>query len=284
VLLALKESVTYGPVNSRRLGRSLGINLFPGSRKICTFDCAYCQYGWGEPVPGKASLPETFPLAREVLGGLGAALAALPEPPAFITFSGNGEPTLHPRFAEIAGEVIEMRDRVAPAAKTAILSNSSTVGRAPVRAALASLDVRIMKLDAGDEETFRRFNRPAPGQTLQEVLDGLAKLGGVTLQSLFAAGPGGNLAPDHVSRWVEAATSLKPLTVQLYTLDREAPSKRLARASASELEGIRSLLETRGVAAQVFGPRPLEGRGERGGSGRALRSALALWLGAAAAR
>jgi wyosine [tRNA(Phe)-imidazoG37] synthetase (radical SAM superfamily) len=284
VLLALKESVTYGPVNSRRLGRSLGINLFPGSRKICTFDCAYCQYGWGEPVPGKAPLPETFPLTREVLEGLGAALAALPEPPAFITFSGNGEPTLHPRFAEIAGAVIEMRDRMAPAAKTAILSNSSTVARPSVRAALSRLDVRIMKLDAGDEETFRRFNRPAPGQTLQEVLDGLAKLGGVTLQSLFAAGPGGNLAPDRVSRWVEAAASLKPLTVQLYTLDREAPSKRLARASAAELGGIRSLLEARGIAAQVFGPRPASGRVEPAASGRAMRAALARSPGAGGSR
>lgn len=255
MLLALKESVTYGPVNSRRLGRSLGINLFPGPRKVCTFDCAYCQYGWGDPVPKQALLPGTFPSAREVCEGLEAALAALPEPPAYLTFSGNGEPTLHPLFPEIVAGVIAVRDRLAPSAKTAILSNSSTVGRASVRTALGCLDERIMKLDAGDEETFRRLNRPAPGQSLEGVLDGLGRLRDVTLQSLFADGRGGNLGPGHVSRWVEAAASVAPREVQLYTLDREAPSKRLMRASAGRLESIRSLLGARGVAARVFGPR-----------------------------
>ena len=258
MLLALKESVTYGPVNSRRLGRSLGINLFPGTRKVCTFDCAYCQYGWGDPVPKQGLLPETFPSPKEVLDGLEAALLALPEPPAFITFSGNGEATLHPRFPPIVEGVLAIRGRLAPEARTAVLSNSSTVGRASVRAALERLDERIMKLDAGDEETFRRFNRPSPGQALQEILEGLGQLGDVTLQSLFAGGPGGNLNSRHVSRWVEAAASVRPRTVQLYTLDREAPSKRLARASTEELERIRSQLEARGVPARVYGPRPGE--------------------------
>lgn len=278
MLLALKESVTYGPVNSRRLGRSLGVNLFPGGRKVCTFDCAYCQYGWGDPVPKRGLLPESFPSPKEVLDGLEAALRALPEPPAFITFSGNGEPTLHPRFPAIVEGVIAVRDRMAPAARTAILSNSSTVGRAAVRAALARLDDRIMKLDAGDEETFRRFNRPAPGQSLAEILDGLSRLGDVTLQSLFAGGPGGNLDPDHVARWVEAAASTRPRTVQLYTLDRETPSKSLAGASPEELEGIRRRLEARGLSAQVFGSRPAKGHNGPGDSGREPKPLLSLFL------
>jgi wyosine [tRNA(Phe)-imidazoG37] synthetase (radical SAM superfamily) len=252
MLLALKNSVTYGPVNSRRLGRSLGINLFPGERKVCTFDCLYCQYGRAKPVPETSLDMAAMPSIADVLCGLEDALASLDAPPAYLTLSGNGEPTLHPGFPEVVEGILAVRDRLVPAARTAILSNSTTVSRRYVREALERLDVRIMKLDAGDEETFRRFNGARPGLTLEEVLDGLRRLHEVTLQCLFAAGPGGNLAPRNVEAWVRAAASVNPLSVQLYTLDREAPSRRLYPAAVPELEGIRERLAALGVEAHVF--------------------------------
>lgn len=252
MLLELKNSVTYGPVNSRRLGRSLGINLFPGIRKVCTFDCLYCQYGRAEPVPWTSLDPTSFPHVGQILHSLEQALASLCPPPAYLTFSGNGEPTLYPEFSDIVEGILTLRDRLVPTARTAILSNSTTVGRPWVRKALDPLDVRIMKLDAGDEKTFRRFNGAWPGLTLEEVLHGLRQLRGVTLQSLFAAGVGGNLAPRHVEAWAIAAASVKPVAVQLYTLDREAPSRRLCPAPLSELESIRQRLAGLGVEARVF--------------------------------
>jgi len=189
MLLELKEAVTYGPVNSRRLGRSLGINLFPGVRKVCTFDCLYCQYGRAGSVPNVRSDSSTLPSASEVATGVEVALRSPTDPPAYLTFSGNGEPSLHPDFPGIVEEILALRDRMIPTARVAILSNSSTVGCLRVREALRRLDVRIMKLDAGDEATFRRFNGPWAGLALDEVLTGLRALEDVTLQTLLASGP-----------------------------------------------------------------------------------------------
>jgi wyosine [tRNA(Phe)-imidazoG37] synthetase (radical SAM superfamily) len=252
MLLELKKAAVYGPVRSRRLGRSLGINLFPGRRKLCTLDCLYCQYGWTKP-GGPARLDVQRLLApEEILAAVGEALEAMDEPPAWLTFSGNGEPTLHPRFPEIVEGLLPLRDRLAPAAGTAILSNSSEAGRPEVRAALARLDLRVMKLDVGTEAAFRRFNRPAPGITLAGILEGLRKIENLTLQSLFAAGEGGNLDPRHVEAWVDTAASRSPLRVQIYTLARESPARALAPAPAGELERLRDRLLARGVAAEVF--------------------------------
>jgi wyosine [tRNA(Phe)-imidazoG37] synthetase (radical SAM superfamily) len=267
MLLALKDSVTYGPVNSRRLGRSLGINLFPGSRKLCTFDCLYCQYGRARPVSGGVLCEAAVPSAGEVLAGIEEALAQLRPRPAYLTFSGNGEPTLHPGFPGIVEGVLALRGRLAPGARTAILSNSTTVLRPSVREALGRLDVRIMKLDAGDEESFRRYNAPWPGLSLQDVLAGLRRLGGVTIQALFAAGAGGNLTPKHAEAWVRAVASVRPSGVQIYTLDREAPTGSLSQAPTCELEELRRRLGGEGIRAEVFSSvRP------NGGEGAAARA------------
>jgi wyosine [tRNA(Phe)-imidazoG37] synthetase (radical SAM superfamily) len=252
VLLALKDSVTYGPVNSRRLGRSLGINLFPGGRKVCTFDCLYCQYGRAMAVPGPDRRGTPPASVGEVLAGIEAALAHLDPGPAYLTLSGNGEPSLHPQFPDIVDGVLALRERLAPGARAAILSNSTTAVRTSVREALGRLDVRIMKLDAGDEETFRRYNAPWPGLSLRDVLEGLRTLGGVTVQALFTAGAGGNLTPKHVGAWVGAVVSLRPVGVQLYTLDREAPTRSLSPAPLPALEGLRVRLERAGIRAEVF--------------------------------
>jgi wyosine [tRNA(Phe)-imidazoG37] synthetase (radical SAM superfamily) len=252
MLLPLQRAIVYGPVHSRRLGRSLGINLLPASAKACTFDCLYCQYGWTPAEPEAPPARSALPAVEAVLAAVGDALAALPEPPAFLTFSGNGEATLHPDFPEIVAGVTALRDRLAPSTRTAVLSNSTRLHDPGVRGALARLDVRIMKLDAGTEETFRRVNRPFGGTTLASVLAGLASLGGVTVQTLFAEGPAGNAEPGEIRAWIENVVALRPEAVQLYTLDRGCPCDEIGPVGRRLLETIRDVLISAGVAAEAY--------------------------------
>lgn len=250
MLLEPKLRCVYGPVRSRRLGASLGINALPPGRKTCTLDCQYCQYGWADPAP---VVPRGFPSVGTVLAEVEERLGALSERPAFLTFSGNGEPTLHPRFTDLVAGVLELRDRLAPAARVAILSNSTTLADAAVRAALVRLDVRIMKLDAGARATFERFNRPRRGLGLRAIVDQLRRLGGVTVQALFAGGPMGNAGDEDVEAWTAAVRRVAPHAVQIYSLDREAPSREILRLDGAALQRIADRLTDVGVAATVYG-------------------------------
>ncbi len=267
MLLGPKRSVTYGPVRSRRLGASLGINALPPGLKVCTFDCLYCQYGWTDRAlvdrlvtgrdascaPGAGGDGGAcFPSVDEVLEGVDEALARCSAPPAYLTFSGNGEPTLHPDFPALVDGVIRIRDRRAPTARTAVLSNSTRAGDAVVRDALRRLDVRIMKLDAGTPATFERYNRPVEEASLDAIVEALRCLGSVTIQSLFAGGPAGNASPAEVGAWVERVGEVAPLEVQLYTLDRAWPSALIERLDDADLAAIRSALASRGIAARIF--------------------------------
>lgn len=250
MLLELKTDHVYGPVRSRRLGASLGINPLPPGCKTCSFDCLYCQYGWTPR--GCRSQPDAFPPVERVLAEVEAALVRLAEPPAFLTFSGNGEPTLHPAFPALVDGVIGVRDRLAPAARTAILSNSTRLGDPAVRAALQRLNARIMKLDAGTQAVLDTFNQPLEPLALGSVVDGLSALGGVTIQALFAAGPGGNLTEAHVAAWTAHVMRIRPVAVQVYTLARGVPSRDIEPAPAAALEAIAAALRVRGVPASAF--------------------------------
>ena len=252
MLLQPQGGITYGPVRSRRLGSSLGINLLPAGRKLCNFDCLYCQYGWTDPSLAAVTAAAEFPQVDRVLEAVAARLHDLPETPRFLTFSGNGEPTLHPRFGDLVDGVAALRDRLAPAARTAILSNSSRVGIPEVRDALARLDVRIMKLDAGSETGFERYNRPAGGLGIDEICEGLSALPDTTLQALFTAGPAGNLAEEEIEAWLGRVASIRPRAVQIYSLDRGVPCDRIAPAAREQLEEIHSRLAALGVAADVY--------------------------------
>ncbi|MBN2432620.1 MAG: radical SAM protein [Acidobacteria bacterium] len=253
MLLELKEEIIYGPVNSRRLGRSLGINLFPLRQKYCSFNCCYCHYGWTD-YDAMDRLPSgSFPDVPAVMAAVEAALVRLaPHPPDYLTFSGNGEPTLHPRFPDMAAALRDLRDRRAPDSRTAVLSNSSRVMEPAIRRGLDLLDLRIMKLDAGTPVMLRRFNDPEPGIRLVDMVAGLAAMGRVTLQALFAGGPAGNLAPEHVATWRDCLARIRPQTVQIYTLDRGYPGAGIRPATTLELEEICDRLTEAEIPAQVF--------------------------------
>ncbi len=256
MILELKKGPTYGPVRSRRLGRSLGINLFPGDEKRCPFDCVYCQYGWTLRTAVHLDREVThLPTPREVEAAVSRALGSLLEPPAYLTFSGNGEPTLHPDFPEMVDRLVALRNRLGGGMRTAVLSNSALVTEPDIRGALARLDVRIMKLDCGTEEVFRRYNRPAPRLSLAGITEGLRSLAAaspVTVQSLFAAGADGNMASENASAWVERLIRIKPAVVQLYSLARGHPASDLRPASKSELETLADVVRAAGINVTVF--------------------------------
>ncbi len=252
MLLTLKKEIIYGPVHSRRLGRSLGLNILPGDQKTCPFNCVYCQYGWTECHTTQTDGSLLFPSAEEVKKALEAALKSLEEPPAFITFSGNGEPTLHPEFDVLVHGVISVRDSLAPAAQTAILSNSALVREKSVRESLAKLDVRIMKLDCGSPLLFERYNQPCAGVDLDLITRGLKELEDVTIQALFTSGESGNLEIQNIQEWIKRLKRIRPRAVQLYTSDRDYPDKRLKPATPEELSRIRELADRAGIYAKIY--------------------------------
>ncbi len=249
MLLELQSTIIYGPIGSRRIGSSLGVNLLPPKIKVCSFDCLYCQYGWTDFALMESAV---FPKPEEVRKALEEALEKLEEPPRWITFSGNGEPTLHPDFGRIVDIVIEVRDRLASGTGTAILSNSTTVHRPEIREALAKLDLRIMKLDAGTPEVFASYSRPAPGFTLEQVVEGLSALDDVTIQALFTTGTSGNYTEANIEAWIERLRRIEPVMVQVYSLDRGFPSREIEKLTHAELEGIVARLEKAGIPARAF--------------------------------
>lgn len=252
MLLELQKEIIYGPVNSRRLGRSLGINILPAHRKICSFNCVYCQYGWTKNHVLRKKTSPDLPTVNAVKEALNKALKHLNDPPAYITFSGNGEPALHPDFSQIVEEVIVLRDRLSPESKTAILSNSTLVSDKSIRKALSRLDVRIMKLDCGTPDIFKRYNQPCPGVNLETITEGLSLLPDVDIQTLVSGGQAGNLDGQNTTAWIERLKHIQPLSVQLYTLDRGTPAKNLRLADREELEEIKVQVQKTGIRIGVF--------------------------------
>jgi len=234
-LLGLQNGIIYGPIDSRRLGSSLGINLLPVEYKACPFNCAYCQYGY-TPARGYKSVwgGDDMPPVAEVAEALRIGLGKYPDV-SYITFSGNGEPTLHPQFGEIVDEVRKIKEELTVGAKLAILSNSALVSRAEIREALGKLDVCFMKLDAGDETMFRRYNRPHKDIKYDDVIEGLKQLGEITIQALFAGGEHGNYNDLHIKNWARKIDELKPSECHIYSLDRGTPDGKLTQIDKNGL-------------------------------------------------
>ncbi len=256
--LPLKNGVIYGPVHSRRLGESLGINVSPTKRKICSFNCVYCHYGWSNKVTlDTEKYTDEFPNPVDICSGLEEYLKTNPQPD-YITFSGNGEPTTHPKFTEIVKGIIEIRDRMVPDVKITVLSNSTTADNAEMLKALEMLDIRFMKLDCGEEKTFKRFNRPAARITLDGIIESLVNMKTpIILQSMIADGEGGNYNTKSIDGYIDAAGKIKPESIQLYSLDRPTPDGTLRGLTQEQLNNLagRITSETE-IPVETFGRRP----------------------------
>jgi wyosine [tRNA(Phe)-imidazoG37] synthetase (radical SAM superfamily) len=255
-VLKLQNGITYGPVASRRFGPSLGINLLPTSKKACSFNCVYCHYGWTDLHAGSPGMfAEFFPSVIEVNAAVADAIEEALENRVkinVITFSGNGEPTLHPRFGEVVGNVLLIRDKMLPGVPVQILSNSTTLSAPGVADALSRLDRRIMKLDAGNEELFTLINRPVKGLTLARVVKSLARLKDVTIQAAFMTGGIDNSGDAAVEDWIACLRTIAPLEVQIYSIDRPPADASLRRVPPERLAQIAERVREEGIHATFY--------------------------------
>ena len=245
----LFDSIVYGPIHSRRLGVSLGMNLMPTTAKLCTFDCVYCECGWNQPV----SHP-VLPTRTQVSEALTSQLSTLNTPLDVITFSGNGEPTLHPEFLGIIEDTCALRDQYCPNAKISVLSNSTQLGRPEVIEALRLCDNRILKLDSAIDATMQLIDQPVnPNLTVEQIAQWLSLFeGDFTLQTCFLRGEYhgqiiDNTTPAELSAWYAMVKRLHPKQVMIYVIDRATPLQTLSKVPASEMEAIAEPLRQQGI-------------------------------------
>ena len=245
----LFDSIVYGPIRSRRLGVSLGVNLMPTTAKLCTFDCVYCECGWNQPI-----LHPTLPTRDEVREALRTQLSAHQSQLDVITFSGNGEPTLHPDFLGIIEDTCALRDEYCPKAKVSVLSNSTQLGRKDVVEALRLCDNRILKLDSAIDTTMRLVDKPVNAQlTVGQVVEWLKVFeGDFTLQTCFLRGVYegqviDNTTDEELKAWYDIVDTLHPKQVMIYVIDRETPLKTLEKIPAEKMEAIAAPLRKKGI-------------------------------------
>ena len=225
MVLQLQKNIIYGPINSRRLGRSLGINLMPTNYKLCSFNCIYCQYGKTDILTNNLTpYKKDLPGLKEIKMSLENFLRNSPHLD-YITFSGNGEPTLHPEFNDIVDLVVDLRNKFAPTAKIALLSNSTFPCNKEIRRAFEKIDLKVFKLDVGNEDLFLKVNRPYKKISFKEIIENLKELDDIVIQSLFFAGNIENSSTGKVSDWMEWLREIKPKGIQIYTKDRPADEK-----------------------------------------------------------
>jgi wyosine [tRNA(Phe)-imidazoG37] synthetase (radical SAM superfamily) len=242
-------SIVYGPIRSRRLGVSLGINLMPTTAKLCTFDCVYCECGWNQPV-----LHPSLPTREEVRIALASQLSTAVEPIDVITFSGNGEPTLHPDFLGIIQDTCALRDQYCPKAKVSVLSNSTQLGRTDVIEALRLCDNRILKLDSAIDATMRLIDKPINAQlTVKQIAQWLSIFDGdFTLQTCFLRGEYqgqiiDNTTSEELTAWYEMVDYLHPKQVMIYVIDRVTPLKTLEKIPPKIMDEIAIPLREKGI-------------------------------------
>jgi wyosine [tRNA(Phe)-imidazoG37] synthetase (radical SAM superfamily) len=253
------EHIVYGPVRSRRLGVSLGINLLPAGSKVCNMNCAYCQYGWTRGAARYRGEGKGWPTAQAVETAVGERLARAADTEEIIdrlTVAGHGEPTLHPEFEDVMMRLIAVRDRIAPGIPIAILSNSTTAGWPDVSRALARIDERYMKLDAGDPITYARINGPGP--SIAEIVESLRVLPPIVIQSMFVTDETGdidNTTDGVVTEWLDALGATRARRAHIYTLDRPPALATLRPVSRQRLREIAEHVRAAGIPADVFAAR-----------------------------
>ena len=249
-------SPIFGPIHSRRLGVSLGINLMPADGKICTFDCIYCECGFNKDF--RPRLPR--PTREEVAQALEARLQEMQQngpAPDVLTFAGNGEPTAHPQFADIIADTLALRNRYFPHAKVSVLSNSTQTHRPDVCQALRQVDNNILKLDTVDADYIQTVDRPTGAYSVERIIGQLqAFQGHCIIQTMFLKGrmegkDVDNTGDRYVLPWLEALRRIAPSQVMIYTIDRETPDHDLLKASHEELNRIADLVRAVGIPVSV---------------------------------
>ena len=248
----LRETTVFGPIFSRRLGSSLGINLLPQEGKLCNFDCVYCECGWNKDGRGDTRLPS----ARDVQEALEAKLKACREegvPIDSITFSGDGEPTLNPEFPAIIDLTLALRDQYFPQARVSVLTNATRLHLDPVFEALRKVDNPILKLDAPTDAEVALVNQPVGRYHVADVVKAMERFeGSFVMQTLFVRGPGWESA-QWVEGWMDIVRQLKPREIMVYTIDRETPMKGLQKYTVEEMRHLVQPLLNEGLTIQIKG-------------------------------
>ncbi|MDE6696973.1 MAG: radical SAM protein [Muribaculaceae bacterium] len=246
----LFHSTIFGPIHSRRLGVSLGINLMPDDGKVCSFDCLYCEAGFNSQGKGSTGLPLRDQVRAQLEGKL-RAMHANGDPLDVITFSGNGEPTLHPDFPHIIEDTLALRDKFYPKAKVSVLTNSTMIFKPEVAEALKKADNNILKLDSAIEETMRLIDRPnSKDFTVEKVIDTLCQFEGTgIIQTMILRGTHegnkiDNTTDEEIQALIAAYKKIRPREIMIYSLDRSTPEENLIKVEKEELTQIGRRIES----------------------------------------
>ena len=256
---SLFSDVIFGPIRSRRLGLSLGVNLLPTEAKLCNFDCIYCECGWNSDHCGSRRFNDRE-VVRELLAAQLRKMADEGTPPDVITFAGNGEPTMHPEFEAIIDDTIALRDELCPSARVSVLSNATMINRESVRRALERVDNNILKLDSAFDATVQLMNKPQQATyTVERTVSEMERFEGrMILQTMFLRGrvgeqPIDNTTEREVEAWLEIVARIRPQRVMVYTIDRDTPLDTLEKISVEELRRIAARVEALGIECSVAG-------------------------------
>jgi len=255
----LFDQIIFGPVKSRRLGISLGVNLMPTDSKVCSFDCIYCECGWNPKKREQKAVLPTREIVKQKMEEKLREMVESNELPDVVTFAGNGEPTLHPEFEGIIDDTIELRDKLTPKARIAVLSNSSMLFKDSVKRALLKVEDNILKLDSAFEETVKLIDCPVGRFNLTEVVENLKSFNGkLIIQTLFVRGTHNgqridNATEEEVSAWLKLIEVIKPSQVMIYTIDRDTPATGLEKVKLEELQQIAERIKEIGFKVQVSG-------------------------------
>ncbi len=248
------EEIVFGPIFSRRLGSSLGVNLLPSKGKLCNFDCVYCECGWNRD----GISDRIFPVYEDIEAALEKKMSELASegtPVDSITFSGNGEPTVHPDFPKVIEATLRCRDKYFPKANVSVLSNATMIGRPAVAEALMKIDNPILKIDASSDELIMKINKPVGHYRLEEVVEAMMKFNGnFILQTMFLRSPDfDTAAPEALAGWMDIVRKVRPREIMVYTIDRETPDKSLGKYTVDEMTAFVQPLIDEGFKIQVRG-------------------------------
>ncbi len=254
----LFDEIIFGPVKSRRLGVSLGINLLPNNSKFCNFNCIYCECGWTKDKQEKQSFHDKIVVISELEKKL-TEMASDNIAPDVITFAGNGEPTLHPDFSEIIDETIKIRNKIFPNADIAVLSNATMLHKEKVFTALSKIEQNILKLDSAFISTIKQINGPLGYYKIESVIENLIRFNGnFILQTMFLKGSYNgeivdNTTEKEISAWLKLLPEIKPKQIMIYTIARDTPSDSLQKISIERLNSIAEKARNIGFDVQVSG-------------------------------